>query len=109
VTETYKRSVITDDKLYRDVNTTDTTTIADIPWKQIFSDTILQSLIQEGIDNNLDLKIALARIKQEQANLRQSIAAFYPTLDGHATATDQNLANSRSKSEFYQLYGDASW
>jgi len=109
VTETYKRSVITDNKLYRDVNTTDTTTIADIPWKQIFSDTILQSLIQEGIDNNLDLKIAIARIKQAQANLRQSNAAFYPTLDGHATGTDQNLANSGSKSEFYQLYGDASW
>jgi outer membrane protein, multidrug efflux system len=109
VTENYKRSTLTDNRLYRDVNTIDTTTIADIPWKQIFSDTLLQSLIQEGIDNNLDLKIAIARIKQAQANLRQSNAALYPTLDGHATGTDQKLADSGSKSEFYQLYGNASW
>jgi NodT family efflux transporter outer membrane factor (OMF) lipoprotein len=110
VTENYKRpSGIADIKLYRDVNTTDTTTIADIPWKQIFSDTLLQGLIQEGIDNNLDLKIAMARIKQAQANLRQTNAAFYPSLYGQLSATDQKLANTGSKSEFFQLYGSSSW
>ena len=110
VTENYKRpSGIAESKLYRDVKTDDTTTIADIPWKQMFSDTLLQGLIQEGIDNNLDLKIAMARIKQAQANVKQSNAAFYPTLQGNVSYVDQKLANSGIKSEFYQLYGAASW
>jgi NodT family efflux transporter outer membrane factor (OMF) lipoprotein len=111
VTENYQRSTgLADNKLYRDINTADTTTIADIPWRQMFSDTLLQGLIQEGIDKNPDLKIAVARIKQAQANLRQSNASFYPTLVGHASGTIQNPApNTGGTPEVYQLYGIASW
>jgi NodT family efflux transporter outer membrane factor (OMF) lipoprotein len=110
VTETYKRPAgITYNNLYRDVTTMDTTTIAVIPWKQMFNDTLLQNLIQEGIDNNLDLKIAVARIKQAQVNVRQSNAAFYPTLLGNASYTNQKLANSGIRAEYYQLFGTSSW
>ena len=110
VTENYRRHAnIADNKLYRDVSTADITTIADIPWKQIFSDTCLQGLIQEGIANNLDLKIAVARIKQAQASLRQSNAAFYPMLQGNASGPIKKTANSVGVPEVYQLYGSASW
>lgn len=110
VIEKYKRPEgIVDNSLYRDVKTADTTTIANIPWKLIFNDTLLQGLIQEGIDNNLDLKIALARIKQSQANLQQNNALFYPALIGHADGSDQKLPNSRAGSVSYQLYGSTSW
>jgi NodT family efflux transporter outer membrane factor (OMF) lipoprotein len=110
VTKTYKRpDGLTDNKLYRDVITADTTTIADIPWKEIFSDTLLQHLIQEGIDKNLDLKIAVARIKQAMANLRQSNAAFFPTLEALANGSVQKLSDEGGVTESYQLYGSTSW
>lgn len=111
VTENYKRpDGIAGNALYRDLKTTDTTTIADISWKQMFADTLLQRLIQEGIDNNLDLKIALARIKQSQANLQMGYDAVYPSLDLHASFTDQKSANNISSlSKYYQLYGSSTW
>ena len=106
----YKRPAgIVDNKLYRDVNSTDTTNIANIPWKQMFSDSFLQNLIREGIDNNLDLKIALARMKQAEANLRQSKAAFYPTLDVTASGPIVNTEKIASTSTLYEISAGSSW
>src|SRR5215208_6768027 len=86
---------IVDNKLYRDLSKTDTATIAAIPWRQIFTDTLLQSLIQEGIHSNLDLKIAVARMKQADANLKQSQLAFLPGLYLNASTTFQKQADAQ--------------
>ena len=110
VTENYKRpSGITDSKLFRDANGSDTTNIATIPWKKMFSDTLLQGLIQEGIEHNTDLMIAMARIRQAQANLRQSKAAFFPTLEGNAAVSEGKVAGTGIKSESYELYASSTW
>jgi len=111
VTQQYQRPAnAAGNTLYRDVNTTDTSSIATVPWKQLFTDTLLQSLIQEGIDNNPDLKIAVARIKQADANFRQSQLAFLPSLDATATASQvkPSVAQADNK-HVYELYGAASW
>src|SRR5450755_2001928 len=81
--------------LYRDVSNADTTSIANISWKQMFSDTLLQALIREGISNNLDLKVAVARIKSAAANARQSRLALLPAVDANATATLQSVASTQ--------------
>jgi multidrug efflux system outer membrane protein len=73
--------------LYRDVATTDSTTLANRPWQQLFTDPQLQKLIAEGLENNRNLKVADARIAQAQALLAQSRAAFLPSLTGRATTT----------------------
>ncbi|MCW3806361.1 efflux transporter outer membrane subunit [Plebeiibacterium marinum] len=62
------------------LNTSDSTTIADIPWQEYFSDDILKQLIQEALDNNLDMKVAIERIKQAEANFSMAKAAKLPTL-----------------------------
>jgi multidrug efflux system outer membrane protein len=74
-------------KLYRDTTISDTLSMATLPAKQLFTDTILQNLIQEGIRENLDLKTAVERINEAQANLQQSRAEFLPSLAGSVTAT----------------------
>ena len=110
VTENYKRPAgIADNKLFRDGNASDTTNMANIPWKKMFNDTLLQGLIQEGIKNNPDLIIALTRIRQAQANLRQSKAAFFPTLDINAGFTKGKTAGTGIKSESYELYVSSGW
>ncbi|WP_421945255.1 efflux transporter outer membrane subunit [Pedobacter sp.] len=88
VTKKYERPQVKNEGLYRDNNTIDTTTIADLPWKNLFSDTTLQSLIQRGINENLDLKQAIERIKISEATLQQSKAAFLPSLQADASVTD---------------------
>ena len=115
VTKPYKEPENTDiSKLYRDSTTTDTTTMADLPWTQLFTDPHLQALIREGIANNLDLKIANARLNAAAANLRQSKEAFFPTVSGTATVTQQKVAISQGGSfitanRTYQLSATASW
>jgi multidrug efflux system outer membrane protein len=73
--------------LYRDVTPTDSTSLANRPWQQLFTDPNLQKLIAEGLANNRNLKVADARITQAQALLAQSRAAFLPSLNGRATTT----------------------
>jgi len=92
VTKKYERPQVKSEGLYRDKNTTDTTTMADLPWKTLFSDTTLQSLIQRGINENLDLKQAIERIRISEATLRQSRAAFLPSLQADVSVTDAKQA-----------------
>ncbi|GGE55479.1 NodT family efflux transporter outer membrane factor (OMF) lipoprotein [Pedobacter psychrotolerans] len=94
VTKKYERPQVKNDGLYRDINTTDTTNMADLPWKALFSDTTLQSLIQKGINENLDLKQAIERIKISEATLRQSRAAFLPSLQADVSVTDAKQAQA---------------
>lgn len=107
--------------LYRDTAITDTASIANLPVKQLFTDTVLQNLITEGLKENLDLKTAVQRINEAQANLQQSRAAFLPSLSGSATATraKQSAAGLNFPPEFagafnlktttYQLALNTSW
>ena len=63
----------------------DTTTIADIPWKDYFTDQKLQALITEGLNKNYDMQIAMSRITQSDVNLSMARAAFQPTLGAGAS------------------------
>jgi len=105
----YHPAGITDVSLYRDAHSTDSVSMAAVPWKEMFSDTLLQKLIQEGIDNNLDLKIAMSRIKEAQANYQQGKAALYPALTLNANFPLSYSGNLVSPSALFQLYGSASW
>lgn len=108
VTNPYRRpSQITGSGLYRDTTITDTATIADVPWKQFFTDTILQRLIEEGVRNNLDIGIAVARIHEAEANFRQSKEAFLPSLNAGANASVQTAGTTTSRT--YEAYLSSSW
>nr|WP_294786973.1 efflux transporter outer membrane subunit [uncultured Flavobacterium sp.] len=88
VTNKYERpTTLKTDQLYRDQSSTDSTTIADMPWQSVFKDQKLNALIQKGLDQNLNLKNAIENIVQSRATLRQSKLAYYPTLQLDANAT----------------------
>jgi len=112
ITESYTRPENpTETELYRDVNSTDSTTIANIPWKELFSDPYLQSYIEEALANNNDLKIAVARIKKAEANFKQSQAALLPSLavSGDATLQQSGTGNDATTNQAFELYGSSSW
>lgn len=84
VTQKYQQPAVTAQaQLYRDTSIVDSASIATLPYTKLFADTILQNLIAEGIRENLDLKTAVQRINEAQANVYQSSKAFLPSLDGN--------------------------
>jgi NodT family efflux transporter outer membrane factor (OMF) lipoprotein len=74
-------------QLYRAAAAGDSTTIATLPYRSLFSDTILQGLIAEGLRENTDLKVALQRMNEARENLLQSKAAALPNLSGNLSVT----------------------
>lgn len=94
VTKTYERPTLKTAGLFREQTATDTTTLANTPWQTLFADPQLSALIQEGLDQNLDLKNAIQNIVQAQATLKQSKAAYLPSLtfDANYTRSKQSEA-----------------
>src|SRR5436190_2002313 len=43
--------------------------IADLPWASVFTDPALKGLIEEGLRNNYDVQVAVARIEQARASV----------------------------------------
>lgn len=52
--------------------------ISDIGWSTLYSDTILQQLIEQSLEHNKDVLIATARIKEMIANKRITFANMLP-------------------------------
>ena len=118
----YKTPELDTSGLFRDETPADTTTIANIPWREYFNDPILQGLIEEGLSNNFDLQIAQTRIKQAEANLTMARAAYFPNvaLVGQVEQTRLSSADPLSgmprdrnslayHKETYSLGVSASW
>ncbi len=55
-----------------------TNSLGDLPWWQLFQDPTLQALVQTALTNNYDLRVAAARVEQSRALLAQSRSQFYP-------------------------------
>lgn len=76
----YKRPEVNTENLYRVEETqSDSVSIADLSWDELFTDTDLQSLIQEGLQSNTDLNIARLKVKEAQATLMSSKLAYLPS------------------------------
>jgi HAE1 family hydrophobic/amphiphilic exporter-1 len=73
----------------------DTTTVAAIPWPAYFEDTYLQSLIEESLRENFDLRTAYLRIREAEAGLQVARAAYFPVaaLNGQATHARTSVQN----------------
>jgi hydrophobic/amphiphilic exporter-1 (mainly G- bacteria), HAE1 family len=64
----------------------DTATMATLPYRSLFSDTVLQGLIAEGLSENPDLRVAMERMGEARENLLQAKAALLPSLSANLSA-----------------------
>ena len=55
--------------------------VEDLKWWELFDDPVLHTLVTTALENNLDLKIAVARIEQARAFVGFNRADLYPRLD----------------------------
>jgi multidrug efflux system outer membrane protein len=61
-------------------STPDTSSIADIPWRNYFSDPVLLQLIDSGITRNYDLQFALRNISIAQSQVKQANWLWFPQI-----------------------------
>ncbi|WP_417600945.1 efflux transporter outer membrane subunit [Owenweeksia hongkongensis] len=105
------------ENLYRtDAQPEDTTSFASLSWREVFTDTTLVNLIEKGLENNLDIRIAIEQMTAAQAYLKQGKAGYFPTLDATAQWTHQEFSNNSQFGQVfngsldqYELSAAASW
>ncbi len=95
---------IVEESLYRtDMLPKDSVSIATLSWKEIFTDPILQQHISTVLENNLDIRIAIQNIKSAEAYLKQSKAAYAPTL---SVGPGYTFSTSSLNTQMGQLIGE---
>lgn len=103
----YKTPEVSVEDLYRDKSSTDTTTIANYPWREFFSDDLLVALIDEGLRQNFDLQIAYTRIKQAEASLGMAKAAYFPDLALVGQVSHNRVSNGSDGKDVLGYYSTA--
>ncbi|MDR0763415.1 MAG: TolC family protein [Bacteroidales bacterium] len=87
--------------------TQDSVHFGNIYWRDFFTDTCLQHLIEKALDSNFDYRIALERIKEYQIAATASKWAFSPTLSFVPSIGAENTSGAMAAP--YQLPFQASW
>lgn len=96
--------------LYRGTDSiqTDTLNFGNLSWREVFTDVPLQKLIEQGLANNTDLKIARLRIEEAEASLKAAKLAYFPSV---SLSPQGNISsfNGNTASKTYSLPVTASW
>lgn len=97
----YERPMIAADHLYRTDQIADSVapsmdqaSLAQVSWKNLFTDPTLKQYIQQALDNNLDVRIALKNVDAAAAYVKQGKAAFWPSVDASAQAGTTHLSKN---------------
>lgn len=104
----YSRPDIEVEAQYRHTeNVADTNTIASMSWREFFTDTCLQALIEQGLQRNTDLQIARLRVEEAEAVLMNARLSYLPSLSLSPEAGVSRYAGTTSGT--YNIVTSASW
>lgn len=106
--------------LYRtDAFPTDSLSMADLSWKELFTDPYLVQYIDEGLQNNIDIRVAIQQVLAAEAYAKQGKAGFMPTLGADLSATRSYISKNgqqgaligggKDHMDQFQLAGALSW
>lgn len=72
--------------------------IADMPWQEYFPDPRMQALIAAALENNRDLRVAVARVEEARALYRIQRADRFPNIGASASEAAQRVPHDLSSS-----------
>lgn len=102
-------AITVSDSLYRQpVTAEDTTSLASLSWKELFTDPQLQQLIEAGLAHNTDLGIARLKVKEAEALLMTSRLSYLPSVSQTPQGTLTSLDGNKP-SKTYNLAVSADW
>lgn len=82
--------------------------LGDMAWRNLFTDPVLQNLIEQGLQNNTDLQSARLRVEEAEALMTSARLAYLPSFalapQGAVSSFDRQKA-----SQTYSLPITASW
>lgn len=70
--------------LHAEAVSNDSSSIAFLPWEELFADSLLRGYIRTGLENNTDLNIARLKVEEAEATLEASRRAFLPSVSADA-------------------------
>lgn len=94
----------------------DSTNLATVSWRDIFSDPQLVEHIHNALENNIDVRVAIEQINMAESYYKQGKAGNIPALSAGAQVTHQELSKNSQLGSFlggsttqYELTGSLSW
>lgn len=111
----YERPDVNVEGIVRDVTSntdtlavTDTASFGNLPWRSVFTDPQLQTLIERGLEHNVDLLNAALNVKMVEAQLMAAKLAFVPSFTFSPSGTISSWDGSKA-TKTYSLPINASW
>jgi multidrug efflux system outer membrane protein len=106
----YKRPVVAVPPTYRgavpdETAQTDTASLGDQKWRDIFQDEQLRALIRTALQQNYDVRIAASRVLEANAQLGITRADQFPTLSAGAGIGDVRTAQAKFLPKFETSIG----
>ena len=105
----YQPAETTPDNLYgEEVAVDDTTNFGNVNWRELFTDPQLQALIEQGLQNNTDLRSAQLQIEEAEAALMSAKLAYLPSFALSPQGTISSFDGGKA-TKTYTLPVTASW
>ena len=113
----YERPEVVADGIIRDpvamdgaLQSADTTSFGNVPWREVFTDSQLQQLIEQGLESNPDLLNAALNVQMVNEALKCARLAFLPSVAFTPQGSISTLKTDPSvTTKTYQLPISASW
>lgn len=117
VARDYQRPEVVNEAYFRtDQLPEDSITMAEVSWRSLFTDPVLIGHIEQGLENNLDIRIALQQIAAANAYYKQGRAGYLPTIGATGQAAHQEMSGNGQMGALYdggisqfELSANASW
>lgn len=117
VARDYQRPEVVNEAYFRtDQIPEDSITMAEVSWRSLFTDPVLIGHIEQGLENNLDIRIALQQIAAANAYYKQGRAGYLPTIGATGQAAHQEMSGNGQMGALYdggisqfELSANASW
>src|SRR5699024_303497 len=90
----------------------DSVTLAEVSWRELFTDPALVSHIEDALENNIDIRIALQQIAIAEAYFKEAKAGQLPTLSAAGRINFQELSDNvqgGGSVTAYEIAGMLSW
>ncbi|HIV84514.1 MAG TPA: TolC family protein [Candidatus Prevotella intestinigallinarum] len=85
-----------------------TASVGEMGWREVFTDTLLQALIAEGLANNADLATARLKTVEASATLAAARKALLPSASLAATGTLSSHDGAKAQ-QTYSVGPEVSW
>lgn len=97
------QSALNENLFRTDLIPQDSLNMANLSWREVFTDPVLQKHIDEALRNNLDVRIAGQNILAAEAYLKQSKSAYFPTVN---IGANHSFQTQSMNTQFGRIIGE---